>query len=276
MAPILYGPDALILATEGYVACSPDYLGYGSSTLMHPYLHAPTSASTVLDAIRAGVIFCDERSIALDGSLCLVGYSQGGFVTLAAQRAIEAGADVGLSLAAVASLSGPYDLSGIVAQMLGDPTDDDVVLAAFFVTAYNHIYGWGRLPELFQPPFDDRVTALLDGTHTFSAVRASLAPTIGGLLNPDFVSRYLRGEEPAVQAAIAENALLNWTPQTPLRLVHGSADTTVPYANAVTALTTFTTRGAPHVELVTMEGLGHESAIAAAIGPTLEWFRSHR
>jgi len=272
--PILYGVDAFILAAEGYVACSPDYLGYGSSLQMHPYLYAATSAATVIDAIRAGVRFCDERSIGLNGSLFLVGYSQGGYVTLAAQRAIEAGADVGLSLSAVASLSGPYDLIGIVDQMLRDPADDDVVLAAFFVTAYNGIYGWNRLADLFQSPFDGRVSALFDGTHSFSAVRAALPPTIGGLLNSDFVGRYLRGEEPDVRAAIAENTLLDWTPQAPLRLVHGRADTTVPYANAVTAFETFTRRGAPHVELVTMEGLGHESTIAVAIGPTLAWFRS--
>jgi hypothetical protein len=174
----------------------------------------------------------------------------------------------------VASLSGAYDLAGIVDIMLADPNDEDVVLAAFFVTAYNHIYGWNRLGEMFRDPYAGRVLGLFDGTHSFAEVGAALAPTVGLLLRADFVSRYLRGEEPEVSGAIAENTRLDWTPQTPTRLYHGSADTTVPYVNAVTACTTYTQRGAPDVGLVKLGGLGHESAIAAAIAPTLVWFRS--
>ena len=101
-----------------------------------------------------------------------------------------------------------------------------------------------------------------------------MAPTVGGLLDPSFVGRYLRGEEPEVRGAIAENALLDWTPRAPLRLFHGSADTTVPYINAVTALDTFNQRGAADVRLITLNGLGHEPGIEAAIEPTLAWFRS--
>jgi pimeloyl-ACP methyl ester carboxylesterase len=271
--PLVYGADALMLAAEGYVACSPDYIGYGSSTDPHPYLHANTSAGTVLDAIRAGKRFCEQRSIELDGRLFLVGYSQGGYVTLAAQRAIEDGASVGLSLAAVASLSGAYDLVGIVDIMLANPNDEDVVLAGLFVSSYNRIYGWGRLSEIFRSPYDSLVTGLFDGSRSFSEIRAVLAPTVGGLLDPGFVGRYLRGEEPEVRGAIAENTLLDWTPRAPLRLFHGSADTTVPYINAVTALNTFTQRGASDVALITLNGRGHEDGIEAAIEPALAWFR---
>ncbi|MBL7076023.1 MAG: alpha/beta fold hydrolase [Kiritimatiellae bacterium] len=272
--PLIYGADALMMAAEGYVACSPDYIGYGSSTEPHPYLHAGTSAGTVLDAIRAGKRFCKRNDVELDGRLFLVGYSQGGYVTLAAQRAIEEGASVGLDLTAVASLSGAYDLVGIVDIMLANPNDDDVVLAAYFITAYNDIYGWGRLSEIFRSPYDALVTGLFDGTRSFADIRAVLAPTVGGLLDPSFVGRYLRGEEPEVRGAIAENALLDWTPRAPLRLFHGSADTTVPYINAVTALDTFNQRGAADVRLITLNGLGHEPGIEAAIEPTLAWFRS--
>jgi len=273
VAPLIYGADALLLAAEGFVACSPDYLGLGSSTAPHPYLHADTSAATVLDGIRAAIQFCRERDIALDGELFLAGYSQGGYVTLAAQRAIEAGAPLDLTLSAVASLSGAYDLVGIVDTMLSNPADEDVVLAAYFVTAYNRLYGWGRLDEMFNPLYAGHVESLFDGSRSFDAIQAALSPTVGGLFNPAFVARYLRREEPEVLAAIADNALLDWTPQTPLRLYHGSADTTVPYANAVTALHTYQQRGAPDVTLVTLEGVDHVGGISAAIGPTLEWFR---
>jgi predicted esterase len=276
MAPLIYGADALLLAAEGFVACSPDYLGLGSSTAAHPYLHADTSAATVLDGIRATIQFCRERDIALDGDLFLAGYSQGGYVTLAAQRAIEAGAPLELTLSAVASLSGAYDLVGIVDALLSNPADEDVVLAAYFVTSYNRLYGWDRLDEMFNPLYAGHVESLFDGSRSFDAIEAALAPTVGDLLDPAFVARYLRGEEPEVLAAIADNALLDWTPQTPLRLYHGSADTTVPYANAVTALQTYRQRGAPDVALVTLEGVDHVGGISAAIGPTLEWFRSLR
>lgn len=274
--PLIYGADALMLAAEGYVACSPDYIGYGSSSDPHPYLHADTSAGTVLDAIRAGRRFCEREDVALDGRLFLVGYSQGGYVTLAAQRAIESGDSVGLALTAVASLSGAYDLVGIVDNMLANPNDDDVVLAALFITSYNRIYGWGRLSEILRAPYDTQVSVLLDGTRSFTDIETALAPTVGGLLDPGFVGRYLRGEEPEVRGAIAENVLLDWTPRAALRLYHGSADTTVPYINAVTARDTFLQRGASDVQLITLNGLGHEPGIAAAIEPALAWFRTFK
>lgn len=42
-------------AANGYVAALPDYLGYGATPVdhLHPYIHAETEASAVVDMLRA-------------------------------------------------------------------------------------------------------------------------------------------------------------------------------------------------------------------------------
>ena len=273
--PVYYGLDALAMASEGFAACSPDYLGFGVSTGIHPYLHAEASAAAVVDFLRACRTLCGEKDQPLNGQVFLAGYSEGGFVTVAAQREIERHYAGEFQLAAVASLSGPYDLPGIVRRVLGEPEGRDPYFVAYFVTAYNAIYGWNMLPEIFRDPYAGQVSALFDGTHTSDEVSAALPGSLDGLLWGGFIQGYLNGGEPVVEDAVRRNSLLGWKPLAPLRLYHGTADPIVPYENAVTARDSFAAAGAD-VELVTLPGAGHESAIFDSIEPAHQWFAGLR
>ena len=275
-APALYGFDALVLAAEGYVACAADYLGFGVSASPHPYLHADTSAGTVVDAVRASEQWCRAEGVALNGQLFLAGYSQGAFVTVAAQRAVEAAEQFPLTLTAVAALSGPYDLPGIVAQLLDEPERTEPLFAAYVLTTYNRVYGWNRLPDMLLAPYAQRVMWLFGGDYTVAEVSGWLPPTVSALLDPDFMDRYRRGGEPEVRGAMVENSLIDWAPRAPLRLYHGTADTIVPYENAVSAQASFLARGATDVDLILLEGEGHESAILNSLESVLAWFRGLR
>ena len=75
------------MAGAGYVVVLPDYHGLGTGQGDHPYMHEDTAAKAVVDAIRATKTINAE--IEFSDKLFITGYSQGGFVTMAAHRAIQ-------------------------------------------------------------------------------------------------------------------------------------------------------------------------------------------
>lgn len=108
---------AAIFVAQGFVVVAPDYAGYGASSLpYHPYLNAEQQAADMVDALRAARAAYGVLGVQTAPRLYLTGYSQGGYVALAAQRAIERDYSEEFTVTAAAGLSGPYAL----AQMADD------------------------------------------------------------------------------------------------------------------------------------------------------------
>jgi pimeloyl-ACP methyl ester carboxylesterase len=103
---------ASMFVAQGYIVVAPDYAGYGASSLSyHPYLNAEQQANDMVDALRAARAAFAVLGVTPAPQLFLTGYSQGGFVALATQRAIEQHYSDEFSVTAVAGLSGPYALA---------------------------------------------------------------------------------------------------------------------------------------------------------------------
>lgn len=108
---------AAMFVAQGYIVVAPDYAGYGASSLpYHPYLNAEQQASDMVDALRAARAAYPVLGVQPAPQLFLTGYSQGGFVAVATQRAIEQHYRGEFTVTATAGLSGPYAL----AQMADD------------------------------------------------------------------------------------------------------------------------------------------------------------
>ena len=104
---------AAMYAAQGYAVVATDYLGFAKSTYSyHPYLHADSEASTVVDSIRAARNAATTVGASLSGKVMLTGYSQGGHSSMAAHRAIERDNATEINVVAGAHLAGPYNLSG--------------------------------------------------------------------------------------------------------------------------------------------------------------------
>ncbi len=270
------GVAGLVSASIGFVSLLPDYLGLGDSDILHPYLHATLSGGTVVDLLRAGNTYSLENGIILNNDLYLGGYSEGGYVTLAAQKEIEEQFSFEFHLVACAPQAGPYDLYETSLYFLNLEEYTEPVFLAYMLTAYNDIYGWNRLSEIFNAPYAEKMPDLFDGTHTGSEINSQLTTIIKDLINEDFISGLEDGTEKNYLDALSENTLLSWTPVAPIRFYHSNGDEVVPYQNSLTAVQSLKANGAKKIEMVTIEGLKHSEAALPAVTQMIEWFDSIR
>ncbi len=270
------GVVGLLTTSLGYLTAVPDYPGFGVSGTMHPYVHARSLTLPVIDMLRAAYRYAQNSGINLSEELYLTGYSEGGYATLATQMEIEANYAGEFQLTAVAPMAGPYDLAGCVRIILDNEFYAHPAYIAFLLTAYNNIYQLNRLGEIFQMPYAAMMPGLFDGSKTYAEINRQLPTTIRSLLKPEFVDDYLAGNDTDLKQAVEENTLLNWSPVTPIRFIHGDADEAVPYSNVLTTLENLSSRSGVSIELVTIEGGTHESAGIPAVLGMIEWFQMIR
>lgn len=101
----------ILFASLGYIVFSPDYIGYGSSFgETHPYLQKEPSADIVIDLLQAGLDWLKQNNIVSNGQLFVTGYSQGGYVSMAALQALQQLNNTDLTASAASLGAGPYDL----------------------------------------------------------------------------------------------------------------------------------------------------------------------
>ncbi len=270
------GMFGLITASMGYYTLIPDYIGFGVSDLTHPYMHMASIVPSVIDFMSAGKSYASENQITLDGKVFLTGYSEGGYVTLGIQKAIEEQYSNEFKLTAVAPCAGPYDLKGMTDTIFMADNYSTPAYIGYFLTSYNEIYEWNRLADIFNAPYAAKMIGLYNGSKTWGEVINQLPASFEDLINPDFVNAYNNGNEADFLAAVKENTILDWLPQTPIHFFHGDADDIVPYQNVLTVIERFNSNGAQNIQLTTIPGGTHETSGQAAIFGTIEWFESLR
>ena len=270
----LYAFDGLISAMAGYLVFEADYLGLGSSEGIHPYLHAELSANAVIDGIRAARRFACQQGLILHDEIFLAGYSEGGYATMASHREIEQSHTDEFQIAAVAPMAGPYDLVETTSSILNRKEYANPGYMAYVATAYNDIYEWDRLDEIFREPYASLMPTILNGDYTGGEVNDTLSTFIDSLFKPAFKQAFLSGEASDFRNALAENSLLEWGPMASVRLYHGTADSTVYYQNSVTAYQSLKDYGALDIQLVPLLGADHGSGALPAYYFALSWFDS--
>lgn len=268
------GIVGLIMASMGYMVLIPDYLGFGVSNVMHPYMHVESLVPSVIDFMRAGKIYCSENQIALDGRTFLTGYSEGGYVTLITQKVIEENYTSEFNLTAVAPSSGPYDLEGMMQTIFQSNSYGTPAYIAFILTAYNTVYNWNRLDDFFNVPYASMMPDLFDGSHTWGDIANTLPSSFSELVNSTFIEDVNNGNEQDFLNSVQDNTVLDWTPNTPIHFFHGESDEIVPIQNAYTAIENLSASDATNIILTVIPNGTHESSGQSAIFGTIEWFET--
>lgn len=273
------GLDRLVgvaLAAGGYLAAMPDYLGLGDSIGLHPYVHAKSLADASIDMLRATRAFSATRAIPLTEQLFLIGYSEGGYATMALHRELEATYADEFSVTASAPMAGPYDLSGTtVNDFLSGRAMNSPYYLPYLIAAYQSIYQLGSsFSALLKPPMDETLPPLLDAQHSGSELdRAIGTTTPTAILRDEFVNALRHDPHHPLRLALKENDLYDWVPKAPVRMFHCAGDRDVLAQNSQVTYDSFVRLGAKDVTLIDpMPTADHGSCAPIALLAAKEWF----
>lgn len=266
-----------LFAAGGFVTVIPDFIGYGvSQHIPHPYYDQLYSGKAVVDMIKAVKYHLAQQKTAFSNRLFLFGYSEGGYVTMAAQKEIETNATHNLTVTAAAAGAGGYDLNGVLSAIAGTSSYSAPSYLALLLNGYNSTYNWNRpMTDFFKQPYADRIPALLNGTKDRGQIDVQLNNSPTALFNPVFYANLLNASgETALKQKLTANSFVDWVPKSPTRLFHGTADEAVFYQTSVTTFNRFKAAGATNVELFSVPNGTHESSVQPMIENVLPWIQS--
>jgi pimeloyl-ACP methyl ester carboxylesterase len=271
----------LVFGSEGYAVACPDFLGLGDGSKLHPYLHAKSEATAVIDMLRAVRSVCKGKNVVLNDQLFLMGYSQGGHVTMAALKAIEEEYSSEFSVTACAPMAAPYDLSGTqLNYMLRDSAYPDPAYLPYLLFAYNNVYNiYPDLSSAFAAPYYDNFKDYFgdNPTSELSVVDklwpSSMIPI--AVLDPVLVQGLKQNQNDPLKLALKENDLYDWAPKSPLHICHCDSDKHVPFQNSTIAYNSFISNGSSGVQLIMpLHGGTHITCATPSFIHALTWFHS--
>lgn len=266
---------AVMFGAAGYVTVVPDYLGLGKGRGRHPYAHVPSEVNASVDLLRAARTIAGRQHRDLDQKVLVTGFSQGGPAAMALGARIQAGKVADFRLAALASVSGPYDVQRVEAPawLDGRVSPRDAVLStAYWVTSMNRIYHlYHRPTEVFQVPYATQVRKLFDGQHDEAAIVRSLPSTPRRLLTPAFAERMRHPAGGLLRAMRASDGGCAWRPRVPVRIYAAGGDTIVPIQNALNCRNALQGTDVGLVDLGAK--VGHDDSARLALPQVLTWFQ---
>jgi acetyl esterase/lipase len=153
---------AAMFAAQGYIVVAPNYAGYDKSTLpYHPYLNGNQQGKDMVDALTAARKTFPVIGATDAGSLFITGYSQGGYVAMAAHREMQA---TGQKVTASAPLSAPSAISLLVDYSFsGWPALGSTLFIPLMTTSWQKQFGnvYTATGDLFEAQYANGIDTLL-------------------------------------------------------------------------------------------------------------------
>lgn len=242
------------LASQGYIVVASDYVGFALSQGQdHPYLQSRPTARAVIDMLTAAQAWRSTQGVTDTGKLYLVGYSEGGYATMAAQRELTRSQSPLLGqLVAAFPGAGPYNVE-ITLDTLLDRVHDEI-------------------PALAWPLDPDRLSQLGEPVRN-EVRRLLLRAMVPGDADVDYQTKFLDDYIANDRAALRTDSDVDWgwTPTVPVYLFHGKGDQTVPYDVSTATLATLQASGGATVSLTTCTGTDAETGHLACVPEYVAW-----
>ena len=267
-----------LMSTLGQLVLMPDYVGLGTSELMHPYVHADSESDAGFYMMRAADALSDELGYALNGQNFISGYSQGGHAAMALARDLTTTAyGDEFPLSGAVPGSGPYDISGTqFPQTFEFETYSNPAYLAYNVIGWNSVYGtlYDDLSEVFQEPYASTMLDLFDGTNDAETINNACPSTLEEFLQPGLVEEIQNDPMHPFHLAALDNDVYQWIPEAPVEMYYCTQDEQVFYQNALVADAWMTENGSTLHSSTNLGAYDHGQCAGLAIfGGTL-WIQA--
>lgn len=270
-----------MMASHGYIVTIADYPGFGSSSnMLHPYYDKTATNDAVSHLIMAAHELVDDVSVKAgsNGKHYLMGYSQGGWATLASLKNLETSYPDSIPVEAASCGAGAYDIPALSNYVLQQQTFPGPLYLPYFI--YSKITA-GDISEpletYFNEPYASLIPGLFDGNFTNTQVNEQLNDTIAMLLAENMRLNLGSGSEFAsLRTAMAANSLEAWNPSATIRFYHGTSDLNVPPVQSDIMYNAFLSLGvsSSKVSLNPIPGATHESGLIPWGISSILWFDS--
>jgi pimeloyl-ACP methyl ester carboxylesterase len=229
-----------LLVKLGYALIIPDYLGYGiTAGHVHPYLVMDITARNVIDMYLAVVPFMQAAGCAPEhDDIYLMGYSQGGAVTMAVQHEIEHHNE-SIKIRRVFAGGGPYDVKATYDRFV--ETNHASYPCAVPIMMQGMVVG-NKLDldmrELMAPHIYENLYEWVNTKqYTTGQINEFLGTKVTSELLTEKGMDRTSKEVSELYKAMTNNSILtySWTPQAPVFMMHSIDDDVVPYDNAIRA-----------------------------------------
>jgi pimeloyl-ACP methyl ester carboxylesterase len=220
------------ISSMGFVVVIPDYPGFGkSSDIPHPYLIEEPTVGSVVNMLRAvkEAAGSELKGLQLKNEYYLMGYSQGGWATLATHKALEMDYSSEFTLAGSVCGAGPYDIYKLLLGMVNFTEYPMPSYIGYIINAYTYYNQFTNpVAGILNEPYASRVSTLFKGTLTLGQINNQLTTSIPGLLKADFLSGFATSSDYAsVRSALMNNSVSAWNTNIPLYFIHGEGDADV-------------------------------------------------
>ena len=243
----------IMASTMGWIIVMPDYQGMGDDVgESHPFCVRERLAASTVDMLQGAIKSLSEFKnpyVFWNKKTFLMGYSEGGFVTMAAARELEAR---NVKLTGVACLSGPYDLTGtMLPLMLSDSAFPEPYFLPMVVVGYNAIY-----PKVFaydivlKAPYLTDLPQYTTGFYDEKVVNKKMPPDkiLKKIFTDAFIDSLRNPASQAMQIFAQNNSYTGWTPKSKMLLWHCKNDDCVLFGNFIAAKKRFTELGLTNIE----------------------------
>ena len=278
-----------IFAAGGFNVVLPDYIGMGDSPGLHPYCHGASEATATIDMIRA---VREAESLGMipemttdNGELFLTGYSQGGHAAMATHKYIEENDMLSeFNILASAPCSGPYEITGAMADTILAASYSKPGYIVYMLSAYQSVYGnlYNEYSDILRSPYDEIVVPYFNGNNTslgMNSLNNQLPQIIQELVVDSVLENFLNSQadfsHPLWQA-MADNDNHDWNPTRPIRMYYCTGDEQVSFQNAIAAGAAFEANGIENAEAVYMGDGNHNECILPSLTDVYYWFDTLR
>ena len=191
-----------------------------------------------------------------------------------------------LWLTASAPMSGPYDISGVMRELiLSDQEYEFVGYLVNILLGYQEVYGdmYTSLPEIVKPEYLSAIQQLQREEINLTEMNELVIPLLianeGGVIprkmfRDEYIDLY-RDTTSTVYQRLVENDTYKWVPQSPMELLYCSSDEQVSFQNSIIAEAYMTANGATDVVALNLsDQLSHGECAVIATLRTVGFFDS--